>query len=133
MTQEPRFVAALKSLQDWHTDSLKARDYNSPGVSSGKPAARMLRAQEYPSTRTALDRWRGARSDLEREEIIEDLEAEFYGLGVGPSRKYEEHPGTVPLRRAIATAGGSLRHVARQFGVSHTTVSRYRKEFPCPK
>ena len=84
MTQQHRFLVALKRLQDWHADSLKARDYNSPGVSSSKPGAVHLRVQRYPSTARVWGDWRFARTDEAREAVIAELEAEYDRLSGRP-------------------------------------------------
>jgi hypothetical protein len=131
VTQQHRFVVALRRLQDWHLDSVKAQALG--GRSSEAPSSRVLQAQRYPGTNQWLARWIHARSDEQREELIAGLEDEFYALGMSPSRKASRadgvFPGTEQHRRLIAAAEGSLRQVSRLWGVSKSTVQRYRKEF----
>lgn len=126
MTQEHRFLVALLRLRDWHIDSVKAQSFS--GTQAGAPGPRVLVAQHYPSLIRWAERWKFAREG-QREEIIAELEAEFYALGVSASQRYAEHFGTAAWKRAIGTAEGSTRQVSRLWGVSKSTVSRYRKEF----
>lgn len=98
-----RFLAALKSLQDWHTDSLKARDYNSPATSSSKPGSTHFRAQSYPSTRQWLEDWRRAGDAAAQERVVEAIEAELDQLSGSPRTvTYRDYWGKTRYRTATA-------------------------------
>lgn len=91
-TLRDRFLAALKFLQDWYTDSLKARDYNSPATSSSKPGSTHFRSQSYPSTRQWLEDWRRARDAADQERLVEAIEAEIDQLSGSPrTEAYRDH------------------------------------------
>jgi hypothetical protein len=97
--QQTRFLAALKALQRWHADSVKAQTYDGPTVSATKPGARVLRSQPYPSLRKQFDDWRHARSDDEREQLIERLEAELATITKRPKvDEYRDHWGKTRYR-----------------------------------
>lgn len=103
MTQQLRFLTALKVLQDWHADSVKARDYNSPASSSSKPGSVVLRVQRYPGTADWFARWRHAYSDLAREAIIQGLEDEYERLVGRPSvEAYRDYWGKTRYRTVTA-------------------------------
>jgi hypothetical protein len=129
MTQQQRFLAALRRLQDFHTDSVKSQSFIT-ATSSSNRGARILYSQQYPDTRAWFDKWRDASSDDHRARLVNEIEAELYTLGVGASQRYTAHYGTAEWKHGIATTEGSTRHVARLWGVSHTTVRRFRKDPP---
>jgi hypothetical protein len=105
VTQQLRFLAALKRLQDWHADSVKARDYNAPAAGGGKPGHRVLLRQEYPGTRKAWDSWRHAPDDDEREAIIDYLDEEYRQLTRRPPMEsYKDYWGKTRYRRVEAEA-----------------------------
>ena len=127
MTQQHRFLAALRRLQDWHADSTKAQQF---GQTATAPGSRVLQAQTYPWNRWAQHSWASARSDAQREDLIAELETEFAELSKAPARERSvDFFGRVTWRRRIARTPGSSREVAELVGVSHATVNRYRKEF----
>jgi hypothetical protein len=78
MNQHHRFSRALGRLQHWHSDATKAQALAGKTTSS-KPESKELRSRHYPGTRDALDRWRDG-DEGQREELIEELEAEFSAL-----------------------------------------------------
>lgn len=100
MTQQPRFLTALKALQDWHADSVQARDYNAAATSSSsKPGAVHFRANRYPSTRYWLQKWAGASPETQ-ESLVTAIEAELAGLSKGPRLAvYHDHWGQQLWRR----------------------------------
>lgn len=105
MTQQHRFLTALKRLQDWHADSVKARDYNSPAASSSKPGAVVLRSQEYPGTARFLEDWSRAHTDERREAIILHLDIEYQALSCRPpTEQYRDHWGKTRYRRVEVPA-----------------------------
>jgi hypothetical protein len=125
----PAFNRLVNELEDWYRDGVQAQAYDgSPGTHH--PGHRILRSQPYPGPN-----WRRLWAESQGPEndraIIESIEAEIYGLSHGPSRSGPAsglHHGTVEWKLAVATAPGTLRSVARTFGVSHTTVRTLRKE-----
>jgi hypothetical protein len=126
VTQQHRFLVALDRLRDWYAPSTKAQTFDGPQT-TGKPEHRMLRSQSYPDESNALYGWRRCRSDEERERAIAELEAEFAELLRAPRR--EQVPtfhGRLEWRRRVAAAPGSVRVVAERYGISKSTVSRYR-------
>lgn len=139
-TTDPRaeFERLMGALEDWYVDSVAAVDLDSAGGGSrGVGGHRVLRANKYPGPD-----WRrefAVQEDLANppgmEAINRALRDELYGLDHGPSRSGPAsglHRGTREWKLAIAQADGSLRAVARRFGVSHTEVRRLRFEFPKP-
>ena len=128
MTQQHRFLTALRALQRWHADSVKARVYGGTGRTAHAESV-VLTPQRYPGTRAAFSDWHYARSDEQREQVIARLEQEFYRLEHGPSKKYNEVIGSAWWRRQIAATPGPVRHVAALWDVSKSSVDRYRKEF----
>lgn len=68
-----------------------------------------------------------------REALCGDLEDFLAEYKVSPSLKYSAYQGTREYELKIATHGGTLREVARRFGVSHPTVLRYRKKYGLTK
>ena len=129
MTQQHRFLTALRALQRWHSDSVKARVYTGATAGTGSAEHAILVPQRYPGTRQAFHDWRWARTYEAREEVIARLEQEFYRLEHGPSMKYAEYIGTRPWRERIAGTPGSVRHVAALWDVSKSAVQRYRQAF----
>lgn len=134
MTQEHRFLGALRRLQDWHLDSVKAQTFG--GTAASAPGPRVLQGQSYPGTHAWLGRWGAAGSDEHREELIAAIEDEFYALGMAASRRSAASDGparvfvgTLEHRRLVAASEGSVRQVARLWGISKSCVHRYRKEF----
>jgi hypothetical protein len=102
VTQQLRFLLALKRIQSWYADSVKARDYNSPASSSSKPGAVVLRVQRYPSTADWFVRYSRARSEDAREEVIQGLEAEFSRLTSRPLvEAFRDHWGKTRYRKVV--------------------------------
>lgn len=127
------FDTLMTRLEDWHADSVKAQDY---AGSSGSPehGHAVLRVQPYPGP-NYRKQWAEAErvGDLLRmATILHVLENELYAIDHSPSLASPAasglYPGTRAHRHAMATAEGSLRQVARRFGVSHTTVREARLE-----
>lgn len=125
------FHRLMGSLEDWYADSVQAQDYAGNGGTPTHGHA-ILCVQPYPGPawrrlwKETLDH---ADPLLSRAAILRSLEDELFGLSHGPSRVGKAsglHPHTDEWRVEIATAEGSLRAVARRFGVSHTTVRALR-------
>lgn len=127
-----RFDRLMSALEDWYSDSTRAMALDAQGGSGTKEHGHaILRRNKYPGPD-----WRGAWAaldpfDTEGERlIIEALEEEIYGLSHSPSKAGPAsglHRGTSEWRMAVASADGSLRAVARRFGLSHTEVRRIRQ------
>lgn len=101
MTHQHRFLAALKTLQDWYADSVKARDYNSPASSSSKPGAVVLRIQRYPGTKDWIVRFMSATSPAAREAVCVQIEEEYERLVGRPSvEAYRDYWGKTRYRLA---------------------------------
>lgn len=120
----------MTGLEDWYADSLKGRAYDAdPGRAASEPGHRVMRAQKYPGPPWRR-LWYEANGDLVAQQaIIRALRDEIYGLSHGPSQAGPAsglHKGTREYRRTIAEAPGSLRQVARTYGISHTEVRRIR-------
>jgi hypothetical protein len=132
---QQKFHDLLRQLTDWHSDSVRAQAYDTSGAGAAAPGHAVLRRNNFPGEQEYRRRWAamqkmdGPAQIEERIAIFNDLEAEIYGLSHGPSRVGPAsglHRGTAEWRLAIAESDGSLRAVARRFGVSHTEVRRLR-------
>ena len=126
------FFSVLRQLEDWYADDVRATDIRPLGSGhAGAPGHRILRANRYPGPD-----WRklygAACGDPDAQAgIVKAVEDELYGLSHGPSLAGPAsglHRGTAEFRRAVGMADGSLRAVARRFGISHTQVRRLRLE-----
>jgi hypothetical protein len=120
------FERLLKQLEDWHADSVRARAYDG-GSGLHEAGHAILLRNKYPGPDWRR-LWRDS-DDITREGILRSLEEELYGLDHGPSQSGPAsglHRGTREWRLAVASADGSLRAVARRFGISHTEVRRLR-------
>jgi hypothetical protein len=127
---EDEFLSALERLCSWYADSVKAQSFDGPSISSTKPGHVELRIQPYPDESNWRHRWKHARGDAERREIISELDVEYADLLVSPSKKHLYWEGTLEKKRAIApTRRGLRRRVARIWGVAPSTVRKYRKLF----
>lgn len=130
--KDAEFHRLLHQLEDWYADSVRARAYDEGG---GSPAAEhaVLRVNRYPGPNWR-QLWRAACGDHRAQhEILDSLEEELYGLEHAPSKAGPAsglHRGTQEWRLAVASADGSLRAVARRFGISHTEVRRLRQAHP---
>lgn len=123
----------MTRLEDWHADSVKAQDYaGSSGTHEHGHA--ILRVQPYPGPN-----WRAKWAEAERlgdlmrmAQILHLLENELYAIDHGASHASPGasglYPGTLAWKHAVAHSEGSLRAVARQFGISHTAVRAVRLE-----
>lgn len=121
------FLRLLTRLEDWYADSVKARAYDAGGTPPPAEHA-VLRRNRYPGP-DWRKLWDEAENDLTRAAILRSLEDELHGLSHGPSRVGPAsglYQGTKEWRCAVAKAEGSLRTVARRFGISHTEVRRLR-------
>lgn len=127
------FDRLMRQLEDWYSDSVRAIALDAQdGAGNHENGHRILHAQKYPGPN-----WRKlwaqlpADDDAGEQAIISALKDELYGLDHSPSQSGPAsglHSGTQEWKYAIAKADGSLRAVARRFGVSHTTVLRLRRE-----
>lgn len=128
MSTDARFKFLLKQLEDWYADDVRAIPIDGSS-GSHEPGHVILRVRKYPGPNWR-QRWNVADDD-ERLAILKALEDEIYGLDHGPSMAGPAaglHRGTLEFRRAVGMADGSLRAVARRFGISHTEVRRIRLE-----
>ena len=136
MTPSEEFDRLIAALEDWYSDSVKAKAFDADtGHASGKPGATMLRANRYPGPpwRRLWDEATATQNLQAQAAILRSLHDEIYGLTHSPSRAGPAsglHRGTQEWSKAIASAPGSLRQVARTFGVSHTEVRRQRLAHP---
>jgi hypothetical protein len=127
LTLEARFHQALNRLCTWYADSTRAISFDGPSIAHTKPGAVELRLQSYPDLHEWKHRWRGTRSDAEREAVIAELEAEYQNLSQSPSGKHTHVLNTLEWKVAIANHEGEARYVARFYGVGLSTVYKYRK------
>lgn len=127
------FDTLMTRLEDWHADSVKAHDYEG-GSGSVEHGHAILRVQPYPGPN-----WRAQWAAAERSgdlmrmaTILHLLENELYAIDHGASHASPQvsglYPGTFAWKHAVAHCEGSLRAVARKFGISHTTVRAVRLE-----
>lgn len=124
------FDRRMVMLEDWYADSTKAMALDAQGGSGTKEHGHtILRRNPYPGPRWR-ELWREAHGDpVQQALIIRALDEEIYGLDHGPSMASPAaglHRGTREWRLAVAHAEGSLRHVGRRYGLSHTEVRRIR-------
>lgn len=128
----PEFDRLMRGLEDWYADSMRARAYDAdPGSGSREAGHRVLRVQSYPGPNWRTLFYEASRHEdlVAQQAIIRALREEIYGLDHGPSQAGPAsglHRGTREYRQAVANAEGSLRQVARRFGISHTEVRRIR-------
>lgn len=124
-----RFIRALNQLEDWHADSVRATDIRPIGSGQHDAGHAILLRNKYPGPDWRR-LWVAACGDRDAQlAILTAVEDELYGLSHGPSRAGKAsglHRGTEEFRRAVAHEPGSLRKVARKFGISHTEVRRIR-------
>lgn len=129
MSPYDEFDRLMSALEDWYADSTRAQAYDGPGHGSSDPGHRILHVNRYPGPP-----WRrlwAETNELGRAAILRSLDDELFGLSHGPSRAGPASGlvrGTQEFDRTVARASGSLRAVARRFGVSHTEVRRLRME-----
>jgi hypothetical protein len=124
------FLRLVVQLEDWHADSVRARAYDGAGGSGTREHSHaILRVNRYPGPDWHR-LWREAHDvPGAQQAIIDSLRAELHGITHSPSQASPAsglHAGTQEWRLAIAHSEGSLRAVARRFGISHTEVRRIR-------
>jgi hypothetical protein len=124
------FDHLLTQLEDWYADSVRARAYDGGGGSGTREAGHaILLRNRYPGPDWRR-LWREAEGDPARQgTLLDAVKDELHGLSHGPSQSSPAsglHAGTQEWRQAVAAADGSLRAVARRFGISHTEVRRIR-------
>lgn len=124
---EQQFLSILKLLQDWHSDSVKAQNFDGPQIHQTKAGTTVLTAQDYPRTRYWQDRWRLAKGAAQAFEVLIEMRQEYDDLGRSPSKKHLYFPNTLEQKTAIANEDGDAKDVARTFGVGVSTVYKYRK------
>lgn len=130
------FQRLYGGLQDWYADDMRARAFDaSSGPASGQAGHRILRQGRYqgPPWQRLWDEARAKGNLVAQAAILHALDGEIYGLSHGPSLSGPAsglHRGTREFDLAVASADGSLRAVARRFGVSHTEVRRLRFQYP---
>jgi hypothetical protein len=127
------FDRLMRQLEDWFSDSTKAMALDAQSGSGTKEHGHvMLRRNKYPGPNWREEWARLDPMNVEGERaIIEALQEELYGLDHGPSQSGPAsglHRGTEEWRLAVARSDGSLRAVARRFGISHTEVRRIRAQ-----
>ena len=129
-TQDAEFQALMGYLEGWYADAVKATAYDGPSRSAHTtdgPAP--PRVNRYPGPPWRRLYYEADEDPVAKAAIIHALEEEIYGLSHSPSQAGPAsglHHGTQEWRRAVASADGSLRAVARRFGISHTEVRRLR-------
>jgi hypothetical protein len=127
------FDGLMRQLEDWYADDVRAMALDAlPGAND--EGTKVLHVHRYPGPP-----WRRLWAEAEYHDnlqaqaaIINALEEEIYGLDHSPSNSGPAsglHRGTREWNLAIATADGSLRAVARRFGLSHTEVRRIRLQY----
>ena len=118
-----QFDELASRLEDWYRDDVQAQSYEGgPGTTEHGHA--VLQSQAYPGAHPRR-LWANAQTLVDRAQIIHDLENELYAISHGASKAGPSsglHPGTAEFDYAVATAEGSLRAVARRFGVSRRTI-----------
>lgn len=132
------FERQMRALEDWYADSTRAQAYDvgsGPVDGSASGGHQVLHVAPYPGPNWRREFRLAARADdLTRAAAINRaLEDELYGLDHAPSQSGPAsglHRGTLEWRRAVAEADGSLRAVARRFGISHSEVRRLRLASP---
>lgn len=103
MTQQHRFLTALRRLQDWHADSVKAQTLESQ--STGKPESRILQAQHHGFLFHWLKLWKYSRDDDDREKLIEELEDMVAARTKRPQvEAYKDHWNKTRYRKVRADA-----------------------------
>lgn len=133
MTRRDEFERYMGALEDWYADDVRAQAYDTDSGSGPHPGHRILRRGTYPGPnwRREFDLAEDRRDIVAQEAINRALADELYGLDHSPSQSGPAsglHRGTREWKRAVGEADGSLRAVARRFGVSHTEVRRLRLE-----
>lgn len=122
------FARLLRQLEDWYADSVRAITYDAaPGTHETGHA--VLLRKRYPGPDWRAEWAHAANNPIMQAAILRSLEDELYGLTHGPSQAGPAsglHRGTSEWRLAVGQADGSLRTVARRFGISHTEVRRLR-------
>lgn len=134
-----RFVKAWTYLRDWYCDGgqVRARGFAGAGTPTSDPTQGdvVLRCWKYPGPNWVAE-WNAQKNNpAGQEAILRALEEEIYGLTHSPSLAGPAsglHKDTAEWRLAVATADGSLRAVARRFGISHTEVRRLRMQHEAP-
>jgi hypothetical protein len=128
---EELFFRILARLATWYSDPTKAR--NLDGAGRSHPGSRPLWLQEDHPLQAHLDHWvwlwRRAKSERDQNEVLQGVAFELKSFGRRQAPLARLYRGTEDWRRAIAEAPGSLRQVADQWRVSHTSVARFREEF----
>jgi hypothetical protein len=123
-----KFLQLVNELEDWYADSVKAQTYEARIGSPDAGHAVLLRNRYYGPDWRRL--WSAACGDRDAQDgIVHAIEEEIYGISHGPSKVGPAsglYRGTAEWRRAVGVADGSLRAVARRFGISHTEVRRLR-------
>lgn len=127
------FDRLMTYLEDWYADSTRAAAPDADrGHGASEAGHRILHANRYPGPRWRYIWKQQAQNDPGQQQlIISALRDEVYGLDHSPSQSGPAsglHRGTKEWRLAVASADGSLRAVARRFGISHTEVARIRAE-----
>lgn len=124
------FDSRMRYLEDWYADSLRATAYDADrGHGASDPGHKVLRANHYPGPAWRRLWYEADGNPVAQAAIINALDEEIYGLSHSPTLASPAsglHRGTREWRTAVATADGSLRAVARRFGISHTEVRRIR-------
>lgn len=133
VTPYTEFDRLMTALEDWYADSTRAQSYDGPGHGARKPGHAILLRNEYPGPQWRRLWYEADDDPVAQAAIINSIEEELYGLSHSPSRAGPSsglHRGTKEWALAVASADGSLRAVARRFGVSHTEVRRQRLAHP---
>jgi hypothetical protein len=126
---ESRFWTALRRLEAWHSDAVKAQSFTNSNTTHGKPGSVELKVTPYPHYSYWTNEWRKARDDVERETVISDLGEEWDQLGLSPSKKHSHRQRGVAWKVEIGTANLPAKNVARLYCVGLSTVYKYRAEY----
>jgi hypothetical protein len=124
------FNTALAALANFYGDTLKAQAL-ADRTSQSKPGAVILQVPH--ESRAILDewrfRWRMAKGDEGRREVVGEMEAEYENRLRSPSHKHMFIHGTLEWKQAIGTCDMTAKDTARLYGVGLSTVYKYRKEY----
>lgn len=129
---EAQFWAALRRLEEWHAPATKAQSFDGPSISSTKPGATMLKVQAYPFKSYWSNRWRLAKNDQQRSQVVEELGSEYNRLGKTRKLEMNAIQALSQARWWLLESGSyygvQYRQAAAELEVEPTTVWKWRKD-----